>query len=626
MLTAGVRQDVARMGVGPLRVNQHPSMMHTSPFRSCDYCGKQTEPSPYRRSVLRRAWVMHPNSRKLSCTSCRRKAEDEDARVAELVKAHGQELKYRLLAEPAGRSIADERGTILSGAMKQYRRIKANYADAVLLFREGDFYYALEDDAEQCSRTLGTVSSMQWVDDELVRLGGFPATALDQYLPRLVRAGHRVAVCDQLAGPPVPGMVSEPFGDVPLRKTHALVIKGVATPVAVHKDGAAYYALDGTWSIGTADSRIKRVVYADRMPASEPTATEVATDALDGSVLYEPTEQYRRIKPLYKDALLILRDHQGYLMLYRDAERAAAVLQVEYTGNGAFRIAKSMLERVLDDLVKANYRVAVVIDPNVDDPRVAKQVDLWDMISTDATVVGEPAEGYGGDHVFALGGEIRLCMVEQPHGTVVEAQVNWLGGTIGDRRTVHVDLRGGRASSETGYRSVFLHLHPDEELTEDHLLELLTTVCEERFAELYPGTDGNQGMLFEPAASYRMGQLIDIHEHAEAWADLMALFRTELQRRYGTDDIQSRNPEYREVWQYMGTVLHTDHAEHQFRHRMHPKTKRREYLHLGMPYAHASMGAFRPAAPTPAPPEPEEAFYPDLDAMGNAYSDADPGL
>lgn len=110
----------------------------------------------------------------------------------------------------------------------------------------------------------------------------------------------------------------------------------------------------------------------------------------DQGVVAEPVEQYRRIKPQYRDALLVLRDHQGFLMLYRDAQQAARILGVEYPGNGAFRIAKSMLEHVLNELVKCGHRVAVVVDPVVDDPRNARQSDLWDEIPQEETLVGEP--------------------------------------------------------------------------------------------------------------------------------------------------------------------------------------------------------------------------------------------
>ena len=108
----------------------------------------------------------------------------------------------------------------------------------------------------------------------------------------------------------------------------------------------------------------------------------------------EPMEQYRRIKPLYKDALLVLRDHAGYLMLYNDARKAAQVLELEYAGNGPFRIAKSLLEGVLDRLVAHGHRVAVVIDPAVDDPANAKQVDLWDVLCEEGNVMGEPMRDY----------------------------------------------------------------------------------------------------------------------------------------------------------------------------------------------------------------------------------------
>lgn len=86
--------------------------------------------------------------------------------------------------------------------MKQYNAIKAKYPDALLLFRVGDFYETFGEDAIKTSRILGIVltkranGAASYVD-----LAGFPHHALDTYLPKLVRAGERVAICDQLEDP-----------------------------------------------------------------------------------------------------------------------------------------------------------------------------------------------------------------------------------------------------------------------------------------------------------------------------------------------------------------------------------------------------------------------------------------
>ena len=80
--------------------------------------------------------------------------------------------------------------------LKQWREIKAQYPDALLLFRVGDFYEAYKEDAEQVTKILGITLCKR--GKAHFDFCGFPFHALDTYLPKLVRAGHRVAICDQL--------------------------------------------------------------------------------------------------------------------------------------------------------------------------------------------------------------------------------------------------------------------------------------------------------------------------------------------------------------------------------------------------------------------------------------------
>lgn len=86
--------------------------------------------------------------------------------------------------------------------MKQYNKIKEQYPDAVLLFRVGDFYETFSDDAILTSEILGiTLTRRANGVAQYVELAGFPHHALDTYLPKLVRHGLRVAICDQLEDP-----------------------------------------------------------------------------------------------------------------------------------------------------------------------------------------------------------------------------------------------------------------------------------------------------------------------------------------------------------------------------------------------------------------------------------------
>ena len=85
--------------------------------------------------------------------------------------------------------------------MGQYNRIKAKHPDALLLFRIGDFYETFGEDAIKTSKILGIVLTARNNGGSKIELAGFPYHSLDTYLPKLVRAGQRVAICEQLEDP-----------------------------------------------------------------------------------------------------------------------------------------------------------------------------------------------------------------------------------------------------------------------------------------------------------------------------------------------------------------------------------------------------------------------------------------
>jgi DNA mismatch repair protein mutS len=91
----------------------------------------------------------------------------------------------------------------LTPMMKQFHDMKATNPDAILLFRCGDFYETYSDDAVVASQILGITLTKrnQKGSSGSIAMAGFPHHALDNYLPRLIRAGHRVAICDQLEDP-----------------------------------------------------------------------------------------------------------------------------------------------------------------------------------------------------------------------------------------------------------------------------------------------------------------------------------------------------------------------------------------------------------------------------------------
>src|SRR5438309_7151817 len=86
--------------------------------------------------------------------------------------------------------------------MQQHNVIKAKYPDAILLFRVGDFYETFGQDAVKTAAVLGiTLTKRNNGNAESSQLAGFPHHALDTYLHKLVKAGYRVAICDQLEDP-----------------------------------------------------------------------------------------------------------------------------------------------------------------------------------------------------------------------------------------------------------------------------------------------------------------------------------------------------------------------------------------------------------------------------------------
>ena len=112
----------------------------------------------------------------------------------ELVQATRQQPSKKQQQANSTQSLS----TSSSPIMKQYESLKAQHPDALLLFRVGDFYEIYHEDAVKASKHLGITLSK---NKQGVELAGFPHHALETYLPKLIRAGERVAICDQLEAP-----------------------------------------------------------------------------------------------------------------------------------------------------------------------------------------------------------------------------------------------------------------------------------------------------------------------------------------------------------------------------------------------------------------------------------------
>jgi hypothetical protein len=234
--------------------------MSTSPFRKCDYCRNTANSDPLEPRLARRAWTIFHATRKLACPRCWQKGHQEDARLRLLLARNHGLLSRRLLADPP----------IAYGSQLKlhYLRIKEKYPDALLLFRQDDLYHGFGEDADTLCRVLGLARiARERLHGPFDREAQFPYPALENYLPALVKAGYRVAVCDKVDGPPVPGVVREPamqYRKSPSRterylaNDRRLVLERLAdleTVLRRHKALPDYAACENRWQKEAEDQR-----------------------------------------------------------------------------------------------------------------------------------------------------------------------------------------------------------------------------------------------------------------------------------------------------------------------------------------------------------------------------------
>lgn len=124
----------------------------------------------------------------------------KDAALAANEVAQEAEQEQEDAPAPKGENVESPKSLFLeedmSPILKQYDELKAKHPEAVLLFRCGDFYESYREDAKAVAEILGVTLTRRHSDK--VNIAGFPFHALDTYLPKLIRAGKRVAICDQL--------------------------------------------------------------------------------------------------------------------------------------------------------------------------------------------------------------------------------------------------------------------------------------------------------------------------------------------------------------------------------------------------------------------------------------------
>ena len=137
--------------------------------------------------------------------------EAEKKKLEEMKRQNSPEQKEKEKQEEKAKEEATKAETkavaaiALSPMVKQFIDLKKKHPDALLLFRCGDFYETYKEDAEKASKILGiTLTKSTKTKDEKgkpLAMAGFPYHALDTYLPKLIRAGQRVAICDQIEAP-----------------------------------------------------------------------------------------------------------------------------------------------------------------------------------------------------------------------------------------------------------------------------------------------------------------------------------------------------------------------------------------------------------------------------------------
>lgn len=192
-------------------------------------------------------------------------ANNHDAYV-ELLKTKGAQLSQ---------NEKEQKGKY-SSIMKQWKELKGKHPDALLLFRIGDFYEMYKQDAKRGSEVLGiTLTKMNGSKD--FHLAGFPHQALDTYLPKLIRAGERVAICDQLESKKT---ISQGFD------AKAILSKAYATAKEVSKQSGMQYERVMVLQDAKYDSKEDKIVVSGMKG-------EVGNEKM--AALYKANDIYRAV-------------------------------------------------------------------------------------------------------------------------------------------------------------------------------------------------------------------------------------------------------------------------------------------------------------------------------------------
>lgn len=225
-------------------------------------------------------------------------ANNHDAYV-ELLKTKGSQLSQ---------NEKEQKGKY-SSIMKQWKELKGKHPDALLLFRIGDFYEMYKQDAKRGSEVLGiTLTKMNESKD--FHLAGFPHQALDTYLPKLIRAGERVAICDQLESKKT---VSQSFD------AKAILNKAYATAKEVAKQSGMQYERVMVLQDAKYDSKEDKIVVSGMKG-------EVGNEKM--AALYKANDIYRAVVAATGTENRLDRSGRNHLLPEDDAKHEQLVREL----------------------------------------------------------------------------------------------------------------------------------------------------------------------------------------------------------------------------------------------------------------------------------------------------------
>lgn len=167
-------------------------------------CRKETQPNRQREMFLELKELKAKLDERVAML--RQQAEEKDQKIKNSPEQKKkEEIEEKAKEEATKQETKAIAKVALSPMLKQFMDLKKKHPDALLLFRCGDFYETYQKDAEKASKILGiTLTHSTKTKDQNgkpLAMAGFPYHALDTYLPKLIRAGERVAICDQIEAP-----------------------------------------------------------------------------------------------------------------------------------------------------------------------------------------------------------------------------------------------------------------------------------------------------------------------------------------------------------------------------------------------------------------------------------------